>query len=142
MGTSSKIAKSVILFDGVCNLCNGSVNFVIDRDKKDQFKFAPLQSEFARKKLIEVGINNKALDTIILLNKDGSVQSKSSAALHIAKSLSGLWPLLYIFIIIPKFIRDLIYDFIARNRYRWFGKTDQCRMPTPELTQRFVADVN
>ncbi|MEM7106890.1 MAG: DCC1-like thiol-disulfide oxidoreductase family protein [Bacteroidota bacterium] len=142
MGANSKITKSVILFDGVCNLCNGAVNFIIDRDKMSQFKFAPLQSEFAERELSNVGINSEDLDTIILLTANGKVRTKSSAALYIAKGLSGLWPLLFIFIILPKFIRDLVYDFVARNRYRWFGKSDQCRMPTPELTQRFIVDAN
>ncbi len=140
MGSNSKIEKDIILFDGVCNLCNGAVNFVIDRDEKGQFRFAALQSEFAKEKLSGTTIDSDKLDTIVLLQSDGSVKSKSSAALHIARKLNGLWPALYLFIILPKFFRDWVYNIVARNRYRWFGRTDQCRMPSPELTKRFILD--
>ncbi len=140
MGTNSEINQNIIFFDGVCNLCNGAVNFVIDRDAKSQFRFSALQSEFAKNKLSSSGIDPGQLDTIILMQNDGSIKTKSSAALHIAKKLSGLWPLLFAFIILPKFFRDWVYDIVARYRYRWFGQADQCRMPTPELTRRFILD--
>ena len=127
----------ILLFDGVCNLCNSSVNFIIDRDPKKHFKFAALQSDFGQSKLKELGFNQEEFDSLVLLSK-GKVYRKSSAALRIAKKLNGLWPLLYIFILIPPFIRHGIYDIIGKNRYKWFGKQDSCRMPTPELKQRFI----
>jgi len=135
--TSVNQEHDILLFDGVCNLCNNSVNFIIDRDPKKHFKFAALQSEFGQSKLKELGFNQEEFDSLVLLS-NGKVYRKSSAALRIAKKLSGLWPLLYVFIIIPPFIRHGIYDIIGKNRYKWFGKQDSCRMPTPELKQRFI----
>lgn len=132
------MAESVILFDGVCNLCNGAVNFIIDRDKKAQFTFAPLQSAPGQAMLKEHLTNAENLDSIILV-EGNRIKIKSDAALSIAYRLSGLWPALVVFRIIPRFLRDLVYDWIARNRYRFFGKRNQCRMPTPELKSRFLA---
>lgn len=129
--------QDVLLFDGVCNLCNGAVNFIIDHDPKGHFKFAALQSDFGQLKLEELGYDQEDFDSLVLLSDD-KVFKKSTAALHIAKKLSGLYPLLYIFIIIPPFIRHAVYDVIAKNRYKWWGKRDSCRMPTPELQARFV----
>ena len=138
MGKNSSIEnQDVLLFDGVCNLCNGAVNFIIDHDPKGHFKFAALQSDFGQEKLKELGYNQQEFDSLVLLSGD-KVYKKSSAALRIAKKLSGLYPLLYVFIIIPPFIRHGVYDIIAKNRYRWWGKRDSCRMPTPELRARFV----
>lgn len=128
--------RQIVLFDGVCNFCNGAINFTIDRDPKAKFLFAPLQSEFgieAKEKFRFPG----NVDSIILI-KNEKAYIKSTAALLIARQLSGLWPLMYIFIIIPPFIRNFFYDLIARNRYKWFGKSDSCRIPTPELKQRFL----
>ncbi|WP_422008912.1 thiol-disulfide oxidoreductase DCC family protein [Roseivirga pacifica] len=138
MGKNSSIEnQDVLLFDGVCNLCNGAVNFIIDHDPKGHFKFAALQSDFGQEKLKELGYNQQEFDSLVLLSED-KVYKKSSAALRIAKKLSGLYPLLYVFIIIPPFIRHGVYDIIAKNRYKWWGKRDSCRMPTPELRARFV----
>ncbi|WP_252936640.1 thiol-disulfide oxidoreductase DCC family protein [Roseivirga pacifica] len=138
MGKNSSIEnQDVLLFDGVCNLCNGAVNFIIDHDPKGHFKFAALQSDFGQEKLKELGYNQQDFDSLVLLSGD-KVYKKSSAALRIAKKLSGLYPLLYVFIIIPPFIRHGVYDIIAKNRYKWWGKRDSCRMPTPELRARFV----
>ena len=138
MGKADKtVEKDILLFDGVCNLCNSSVNFIIDHDPKGRFKFAALQSEFGQKKLQELGFDQEEFDSLVLLSGD-KVYKKSSAALRIAKKLSGLYPLLYVFIIIPPFIRHGVYDIIAKNRYKWWGKRDSCRMPTPELKARFV----
>ena len=138
MGKADKIVeKDILLFDGACNLCNSSVNFIIDHDPKGRFKFAALQSEFGQKKLQELGFDQEEFDSLVLLSGD-KVYKKSSAALRIAKKLSGLYPLLYVFIIIPPFIRHGVYDIIAKNRYKWWGKRDSCRMPTPELKARFV----
>jgi len=129
----------VLLFDGVCNLCNASVQFIIRRDKKAFFKFAPLQSAFGRKICESNQLNQNELETVILL-QGGKVYTKSTAGLQIVKRLDGLWPLLYIFIIIPAFVRNPVYDFIAWGRYKWFGKRDSCMIPDPELRSRFIQD--
>lgn len=137
MGSDHSIEKTVVFFDGVCNLCNSSVQFIIKRDRKNKLFFASLQSDYAIKNLPSTLSDNDALKSIIL--KEGSkIKTKSSAVLTISKTLSGFWPFLYIFMIIPKFIRDGIYDFIARNRYKWFGKKDHCMIPSPELKGRFI----
>ena len=128
----------VILFDGVCNLCNASVLFIIDRDPRGHFAFAPLQSDYAAAQLREHGRQGDGLTTVILI-EDGQVYDRSSAALRIARRLSGLWPLLSVFRIVPRPLRDLAYDWLARHRYRWFGRTEACRLPTPELRTRFLA---
>lgn len=127
--------KPIIFFDGVCNLCNGAINFIIDRDKNGSFKFAPLQSSIAEKYISQSVIKNT--DSIIYWDS-GKLYSKSSAALKIARNLDGFWKVFYAFIIIPKFIRDYIYDIIAKNRYKWFGKRDSCRMPSQEIKNRFL----
>lgn len=140
MDTVDEVAQkeqTIVFFDGVCNFCNSSVNFVIDRDKNQKFKFASLQSELATLKLTPFGVNTSVLHSIILL-KNGRIYNKSSAALEIARNMDGLWPLMYAFKIIPGFIRDLVYDFIAKNRYKWFGKLDACRIPTPDMKERFL----
>lgn len=138
MGSPDPLDHPVILFDGVCNLCNGSVLFIIKRDPKSQFYFAALQSDFGNKQLKNFGLPATELNSVLLI-KGGTLYQKSNAALEIAKHLSGLWPALYIFKIIPPFLRDGIYTWIARNRYRWFGKKDTCMIPTPELKSRFLA---
>jgi predicted DCC family thiol-disulfide oxidoreductase YuxK len=136
MGAVSPL-KKVILFDGVCNLCNGAVLFVIKRDKKAKFSFASLQSTFGQIQLKKYGLSSDELSTIVLL-KDGRIFTKSTAALEIAKNLDGLWPAFYFFRIVPPLIRNFVYDFIAQNRYRWFGKREACMIPTPELKARFI----
>ena len=127
----------VILFDGVCNFCNGAVNFIIRRDKKSLIKFAALQSEPGRKLLQRFNLPTDELSSIILI-EDGNVFTQSSAALKLCKYLTGLWPLMYGFIIVPLFIRDGIYKWIAKNRYKWFGKKDHCMIPTQEVRTRFL----
>jgi predicted DCC family thiol-disulfide oxidoreductase YuxK len=126
-----------VLFDGVCNLCNSSVNFVIDHDPAGYFKFASLQSEEAGVLLAQHGLDAGYLDSIILL-EEGRLYRNATAALRIARRLSGAWPLLYAFIVVPRPVRDRVYGWVARNRYRWFGKRDQCRLPTAELRERFL----
>lgn len=126
----------IIFFDGVCNLCNGAVQFVIEWDIKNYFKFAALQSDFSKNKLAPFKLNVKQGDSFVLL-ENGKVYEQSTAALRVAKKLKGLWPALYVFIIVPPFIRDWIYKFIARNRYKWFGKQESCWVPTPELKNKF-----
>jgi predicted DCC family thiol-disulfide oxidoreductase YuxK len=128
----------VILSDGVCNLCNASVLFVIDRDPRGQFTFAPLQSEYAASLLRRHGYRGDALTTVLLI-EDERIYDRSTAALRIARRLSGPWPLLSVFRIVPRPLRDLAYDWLARRRYRWFGRTDACRVPSPELRNRFLA---
>jgi len=130
--------KAVIFFDGVCNLCNGAVQFVIKRDRKNYFKFAALQSDFAQQTLLGFNLQVKQGDSFVLL-ENGKVYEQSTAALKVARELNGLWPLLYVFIIVPPFIRDPVYKFIARNRYKWFGKQESCWIPTPELKDRFYS---
>ena len=129
--------KQVILFDGVCNLCNSSVQFVIQRDLSGKFNYAALQSAAGQQLLEAHGLPVSDLYSIILI-KDGKAYQRSRAALEVARQLSGLWPLLYVFIIVPPFIRNGVYNWISRNRYRWFGKKDECMIPTPELKSRFL----
>ncbi|MFZ6009188.1 MAG: thiol-disulfide oxidoreductase DCC family protein [Bacteroidota bacterium] len=142
MGSPGALARAtvqdVILFDGVCNLCNGAVQFILRRDRKKNFKFASLQSSFGQQQLKKFGLDTNKLHSIIVLDAEGRFYEKSDAALFIAKHLSGLWPTLSFFKIVPRFIRNAIYDLIARNRYRLFGKKDQCMIPTPELKSRFI----
>ncbi len=135
MGTDHTI-KKIILFDGVCNLCSAAVHFVIKRDSKNNFRFASLQSEFA-KKLLPKFNHGHEVTTIVLIDND-KIYFRSDAALEISKGLRGLWPVFFIFKIVPRFLRDFVYDFIAKNRYRWFGKTDACWLPSPDLKSRFV----
>ena len=136
MNTKSK--HKIILFDGLCNLCNTSVNFVIRNDKKGVFRFAPIQTNFGESTLKKYHIKTKDTDSIILIDKD-KYYIKSTAALHIAKELAGAYPLLFCFMIVPKFIRNLIYDLVAKNRYKWFGKKESCMIPTPELKDKFYS---
>ncbi|PHQ29165.1 thiol-disulfide oxidoreductase DCC family protein [Leeuwenhoekiella nanhaiensis] len=130
-------AEKIILFDGVCNLCNGAINFIIKHDPKAQFKFASLQGATGQKLLAKHHINPKETASIVLIEPE-RVSVKSSAALRIAKYLDRGYPLLYGFMIIPGFIRNAVYDFIAANRYKWFGKKNSCMIPTPELKSRFL----
>ncbi|MEH6763013.1 MAG: thiol-disulfide oxidoreductase DCC family protein [Aequorivita antarctica] len=127
----------IILFDGVCNLCNGAVTYIIKHDKKNVFKFAALQSEIGKQLVAKFNIDTKKVDSIILID-DEKHYEKSSAALHITKNLSGAYPLLFGFMIVPKFFRNAVYDYIARNRYKWFGKKESCMIPTKELKAKFL----
>lgn len=129
--------SNMVLFDGVCNLCSGAVQFIIKRDKKRIFKFASLQSSYGQEQLDRFKIDKKLLHSIILV-RDNQFFQKSDAALEIARQLSGIWPVLSVFKILPRFFRDGLYDLIARNRYRLFGKKDACWIPTPELRERFL----
>lgn len=132
-----KIDNKIILFDGVCNLCNSSVVFIIERDKKNVFKFAALQSETGSKMIQERGIDIKVIDSILLI-EPRAYYFKSTAALKITRHLTGAWPLLYAFIILPASFRDWVYDIIAKNRYKWFGKKESCMIPTAELKSKFL----
>ena len=130
-------SKSVILFDGVCNFCNASINFVIDHDPDKKFQFASLQSDFGQTILREHSRNLSDFDSVILL-QNGQLLIKSEAAFAIAKQLSGAWAGLAIFRILPTVITDFFYELIAKNRYKIFGKTESCRMPTPDIKERFI----
>ena len=128
---------SSILFDGECNLCNGAVDFVIRRDANHHFRYASLQSEIGRSMLKEHGKNPDILDTIILVSGK-KVYMRSSAAIRVCNKLGSLWPLMNVFLIVPSPIRDVVYDWIAKNRYKWFGKRDTCRLPTAEELALFL----
>jgi predicted DCC family thiol-disulfide oxidoreductase YuxK len=132
-----QIEQPVVLFDGVCNLCNSSVQFIIARDPSARFRFATLQSPTAQRLIEESGAGSPLPDSIVLL-ENGKLYTRSTAALRIARRLQFPWPLLYAWIVVPRLLRDVAYDWIARNRYRWFGKRDACMMPTPELRARFL----
>lgn len=131
--------KKIILFDGVCNLCNASVQFVIKRDTKDVFRFVPLQSELGEQILNHIGINREQTDSIVLYEPGKAYFYKAEAALKIINEFGGLYYLLNILQIFPKFISNAVYDYIAKNRYRWYGKQESCMMPTPELAAKFLA---
>lgn len=130
--------KSIIFFDGVCNLCNASIDFVIQRDHDDHFLVGALQEDFSRKILSKNDVNEGYLDSLVLL-EEGEIYYKSTAALKIARKLSGIWPVLYPLIFIPKFLRDPVYNWIGRNRYRWFGKKSTCRLPTSAEKAKFLS---
>lgn len=129
--------KRVIVFDGICNWCNAWVNFTIDHDPQAKFKFGTLQSEPAQQILKELRLPAEDFETFLLLEQ-GRVYTKSTAALKIVKQLSGFWPFFYLGIVIPRPLRDALYDYIARRRYHWMGKADTCRVPTPTERDRFV----
>lgn len=131
------MAEKIILFDGVCNLCNQSVQFIIKKDKKKQFKFASLQSSFGQQVLGKSKLDSGNFSSFLFLD-NGHLYTRSEAALRVAKGLSGFWPLLYGFIIVPAFIRNGIYNWIAKNRYKWFGKKESCWMPSAALQARFL----
>lgn len=127
----------IILFDGVCNFCNSAVNFTIKRNNKVNIRFAPLQSDVGHRLLQQYNLPANEMESFIFIEKDRAY-NRSTAALKVCRHLKGLWPLCYGFMIVPKFIRDGIYDWIARNRYKWFGIREQCMVPAPEVRERFL----
>ncbi|SED23411.1 Predicted thiol-disulfide oxidoreductase YuxK, DCC family [Tenacibaculum sp. MAR_2009_124] len=131
--------KQLILFDGVCNLCNSSVQFVIKNDKKNSFLFASLQGDTGLKIIDHFNIDRQKTDSILLFTPEKKIYSRSKAALLIASKLKFPLNLLSIFLVIPSFIRDIIYDYIAKNRYKWYGKKDACYLPTLELKSKFLS---
>lgn len=139
MATDPAILENhgILLFDGVCNLCNGFVNFVIDHDPDAYFKLAALQSDEARPYLEQFDLDPEALDSVVLI-ENGTAYRKSTAALRVALHLPAPWPAAAVFMAVPRPLRDVVYDLVASNRYDWFGERDACRMPTPELQQRFL----
>lgn len=128
----------IVLFDGVCNLCHGSVRFLLDHDRDGIFRFAPLQSELGRSLVTSAGGDPDVIDTMLLVDAEGT-HVKSTAALRMVRALGAPWSWLFPLIAIPERVRDAAYDFIARNRYRWFGKRDSCPAPRPEWRERFLA---
>lgn len=129
--------KSIVLFDGLCNLCNSSVLFILKHDKKEQFLFASLQSDASTKLLLHLNNKKMELNSIVLV-EGTKVYYKSTAVLQIAKKLDSFWSGFYIFIIVPQFIRDFIYDFIVKNRYKWFGKRSDCKVYNIKYKERFI----
>jgi len=129
--------KKIILFDGVCNLCNSSVQYIIKRDHNDLFRFVSLQSELGQKILKHLGISDRNIDSIVLYSPGRAYYYKSGAIIEIAKALPYLnW--FSVFRLVPTSLRDAIYDFIAKNRYHWYGKQESCMIPTPELKAKFL----
>lgn len=136
-GAAPRPVSAVLLFDGVCNLCTASVRWVIPRDPKGHFRFASLQSDVGRRLLVEAGGNPDELDSVVLL-EDGQLWERSTAALRVARKLKAPWPLLYTFILVPRTLRDWIYDVVASTRYRVFGRKEECMIPSPEVKGRFL----
>jgi len=130
--------KKIILFDGVCNLCNSAVQFVIEHDKNDIFRFVALQSELGKKILKHIGVNPANIDSIILYEPGIAYYYKSQAAIQISKNLSGFWHFGTVFRVVPKAASDALYDYIAKNRYKWYGKKESCMIPTFELKSKFL----
>jgi predicted DCC family thiol-disulfide oxidoreductase YuxK len=129
--------RAVILFDGVCNLCNSAVQFVIKHDKENHFKFASIQSDAGQRLLNQYHLPQHDINSFVLI-ENATAFTRSTAALKVSKLLNGPVKLLYGFIIVPAFIRDAVYTFIANNRYRWFGQRKECMIPTPELKDKFI----
>lgn len=132
--------KKIILFDGLCNLCDASVQYVIKHDKKDIFRFISIQSDLGKKILNHIGINSKSIDSVVLYEPGVAYYCKSSAAIIIANNLSGLFTLATIFKLIPTKIRNIVYDYIAKNRYKWCGKKEVCILPTDRLKNKFLSE--
>tara|TARA_R110002126_G_scaffold3510_5_gene20143 strand:+ start:118 stop:522 length:405 start_codon:yes stop_codon:yes gene_type:complete len=130
--------KKIILFDGVCNLCNNTVQFVIKRDVNDIFRFTPLQSDTAKKLLHERNIDIDDIDSIILIEPNVAYYTKSTAALEIGKELKGYYGLSVILLWLPESFRNIVYDYVAKNRYKWYGKKESCMIPTQELKNKFI----
>ncbi|MFB6273249.1 MAG: thiol-disulfide oxidoreductase DCC family protein [Salinibacter sp.] len=134
---SEEAPRALLLFDGVCNLCNGFVNFVLDADSEGAIRLGALQSEAARPYLQAFGLDADDLSTVVLI-EEGRLFTRSTAALRVLRRLDSPWPLLYAFIAVPRPLRDWIYDRIADHRYDWFGRRDECRVPAPEERDRFL----
>ena len=130
--------KKIILFDGVCNLCNAAVQFIIEKDKKDVFRFVALQSDLGKEITNHIGVNPEKIDSIILYEPGIAYYYKSEAALKIASELGGIYGFLSVLSFLPNKINDTIYDYIAKKRYKWYGKKEHCMIPTPELKAKFL----
>ncbi len=141
MSFKRRESHAVILFDGVCNFCNFWVKFIIRRDPRGRFKFASLQSETGKKLKEKYGIEEEKTDSVILI-EDGRHYVMSSAVLRISRQLTGLYKIGYLFLLVPKPVRDALYRAVADRRYRWFGKRETCMIPTPDIRDRFIQDEN
>lgn len=130
--------KKIILFDGVCNLCDNTVKKVIAADTQDQFRFAPLDSEIGQQILNYIGVDRSKTDSIILYEAGIAYYIKSQAAMKVASYLGGCYSLIGIFQVLPRGLTDIFYDYIAKNRYKWYGKKDHCMIPTPEILNKFL----
>lgn len=130
--------EPILLFDGDCHFCDQSVQFVIKHDKREIFHFAALQSSFGQQLLTDYNLPTNDFDSFVLITKKGSY-TKSTAALHVCLELGGLWRILYLFVFLPRPLRNGIYNFVAKNRYKWFGKKKQCLIPSPEIRKRFLS---
>ncbi|MBL7867238.1 MAG: thiol-disulfide oxidoreductase DCC family protein [Flavobacterium lindanitolerans] len=130
--------KKIILFDGVCNLCDSSIQFIIKHDKKDIFRFVALQSEIGLEIINHIGIDTSKIDSILLYEPGKAYYYKAQAALKIAKELGGIYTAISWFSILPNFLTNTVYDYIAKNRYKWYGKKEACMIPTPELKAKFL----
>jgi len=131
-------SKKLVLFDGICNLCNSSIQYIIKHDKKEVFMFATLQGDKGQEIVKQFNIDTNKVDSIILYTNDKGIKTKSSAGLAIVSKLGFPTNLATVFYIIPVFIRNFFYDYIAKNRYKWYGKKESCMIPTPELQERFL----
>lgn len=130
--------KKLILFDGVCNLCDTTVQFIIKHDKQDVFRFVALQSELGQEIVKYIGVDTSKTDSIILYEPGRAYYYKAEAAIRIAKELGGIYSLVGIFSVLPNWFSNKIYDYVARNRYKWYGKKEQCMIPTPEMKAKFL----
>ena len=137
MNNLNTLSHPTIFFDGVCNLCTGSVQFIIKHDPKHYFRFASLQSKLGQQVSQQFNLRSEEFGSFILL-EEGKIYTKSTAALRVTKKLDVLWPVLFSFMIVPPFIRNWVYSFIAKNRYRWFGKKESCWLPNVELSNLFL----
>ncbi|RED86369.1 thiol-disulfide oxidoreductase DCC family protein [Cohnella phaseoli] len=135
--TSNQSKPIVLLIDGHCNMCHGLAKFVVGRDKRAVFRFASLQSELGRRLLKEGGMPEDALETFVMVD-NGKYYTKSTAALRIGRKLGWPWSVAYPAIVVPRFVRDRVYRFVARRRYRWFGRSESCLLPTPDMRSRFL----
>lgn len=131
--------KNIVLFDGVCNLCNGSVNFLIDNDKRNKLHFASLQSGFGQQVLAHFGMAQHDFDTFLFVKK-GERYVRSRAAIEVMRTLGGAWQAATVLLLVPRFVRDAVYRWVSAHRYRLFGKSEQCRLPTPALRAKFLED--
>ena len=129
--------KTIILFDGICNLCNGAVQFLLKREKQEQFVFASLQSDAAKYILLQYNVKKISMDSILFI-EDGQIYQKSTAVLKISKYLNWPWTMVSVFRLLPLRFRDKMYDLIAKHRYSWFGKKDTCMMAIPKYKNRFI----
>jgi predicted DCC family thiol-disulfide oxidoreductase YuxK len=145
LGTKSSVKQAriypverILFFDGVCNLCNGTVQWILRHDKAQQIQFAALQSDAAKHKLEPLGIDNTKLESMVFL-EDGVAYSRSTGVLRLARALGAPYSWAYVLMVLPQGVRDFFYRILAKNRYRWFGQRESCMMPTPELKRRFLS---